>query len=287
MSKRSIFKANYSLSAPKWLVLRYRITPDASCNPLASLKTGSVQEQVQSASPPEHAHSAYLLIDNDILAHMRVMHNEGCEIRLIAIGDENHLLWNADSEINLVPFFGTSRSPSGYRLELDTDTFNPMVWISNDLLSGVPWACESSVEESGVYYFGSSSNYIGDRYVASSGDSVDANGLASLTSDAQLDFYLPIQGASFTLTGSFTGTLKTLDYSGATITTYNKNVTGTDVTGTIDDGTWTIKVTVNTSTTTPKMLISSPGDSPGNRVGGCIDCSDLDATQASPPAWTS
>ena len=83
------------------------------------------------------------ITDLDVIAHLRIMHQQGCEVRMIAIGWSSHVIWEMDSEINLVPFRGGARSFAGEKLVFQSDVFNCSIYQAGDLLEGIPWYCRS------------------------------------------------------------------------------------------------------------------------------------------------
>lgn len=227
------------------------------------------------------------VFDETKLAHLRVMWKEGCEIRAILLGGGSNIVWELDSEFNLVEFGGGPGQVTGANIELETDLFSGSIYQSHDLLSGIPWDCEDATLSGGTYYLPGPSGWLGNKWVVSSGDTVDEFGLFVGSGAPQLEMYFPVQGAAFTLGGTFTGNIKTLDHSGATLTTTAKGTAGVDVTGTIDSGTWKIQINVTTASTRPQLTITDPGSLASDRVGECVDCSDPDAVATSTPAWSS
>lgn len=227
------------------------------------------------------------VFDEDKVAHLRKMWREGCEMRAILIGKGAHLVWDLDSEFNMVEFGGEVGSISGANLIFDSDVFVGSVYQGEDLLTGIPWECETATDVSGTVYFPGPDGWTGSRFTAASGQSTDENGALSGAGTPQLEIHFPMQGLQFTLGGTFTGSLVTLDHSGATLTTNSKAVAGTDITGTIDSGTWKIQINVTAATTRPKLTVTSAGSLASDRVGECVDCSDLTAEAASAPSWSS
>lgn len=227
------------------------------------------------------------VFDDTKIRHLRKMWREGCEVRAILVGRGSNLVWELDSEINLLDFGGGPGEVSGANLVLGTDIYVGSIYHGEDLLSGIPWECETAQSIGGTFYFAGPSGWQGNRFTASSGQSVDEAGVLSGAGSPQLEMYFPLQGLQFVLGGSFIGNLKTLDFSGATITTNTKAVTGTDVTGTIDSGTWKIQINVTSASTRPTLTVTSAGSLASDRAGECIDCSDLDEVASSAPSWSS
>lgn len=226
------------------------------------------------------------VFDDDKITHLRKMKREGCEIRAIIIGG-THLYWGMDSEINLVEFGGQPGAVSGANVVLNSDLFSGAVYQSNDLLSGIPWECETAETISGTIYFPGPKGWNGPRYVVGSGQSTDETGTLSGSGSPQLEIHFPLEGLQFTLGGSFVGDMKTLDFSGNTLSTFSKPGVSGDETGTIDDGTWKIQINVTSADGRPTLKVTDAGALVSDRVGECVDCSDLDAEAASAPAWSS
>ena len=230
------------------------------------------------------------VFDETSIDILRIMHKEGCEMRAIAIGEKSFIVWNIDSEINFVEQNGGVGGFSGANLIFNTDVFSGSIYQSEDLMGGVPWECETaSLDTDGsTYVLPGSSGYQGDRWVVSSGDSVDEDGLATYSGNMTLTFIAPLEGARLNFTGTWAGTIKTLDWSGATLATYNKLIATTDQSVTVDDGTWKIEVQVGASASTrPVCKLLAAGSLADPRRGGCIDCSDLSVTLSTAPSWTS
>lgn len=227
------------------------------------------------------------VFDEDKIEHLRVMWKEGCEIRALAIGAGSHIVWDLDSAFNMVEFGGGPGQLSGVNIELETDLFSGSIYQGQDVLSGVPWDCEDATLSGGVYYLPGPSGWTGNKWVVSSGDAIDEIGTFSGAGAPQLTMYFPLEGLEFSLAGSFTGTMKTLDHSGATLGTTTKATVGAVETGTIDVGTWQIQIDVTTANTRPTLTVTEAGSLASDRVGECVDCSDPDAVAAAPPAWSS
>lgn len=227
------------------------------------------------------------VFDDDKISHLRKMWREGCEMRAILIGLGAHLVWDLDSEMNMVEFGGEPGSVSGANLIFDSDVFVGSVYQGEDLLTGIPWECETATDVGGTVYFPGPDGWTGSRFEASSGQSVDENGALTGTGNPVLTIHFPMQGLDFSMGGSWTGDMKTLDHSGATLTTHTKAILNTDITGTIDSGTWKIQITVTAASSRPTLLVTNSGSLASDRVGECVDCSDLTAEAASAPSWSS
>jgi len=227
------------------------------------------------------------VFNEDKLSFLRTMWHEGCEIRAILIGGGGNIVWDLDSEINLVPFPGEPGQITGANLELNNDLFAGSIYQAKDILSGIPWECESATADGATFYFPGPNGWQGDKWEVSSGDSVDEFGLFTGSGSPKLEIHFPMSGLQFTLGGTWTGNLKTLDWSGSTLSTISKATAGTDVTGTIDDETWKIQVNVTTASTRPTLTVNSAGALDSNRVGECVDCSDPSAEASGIPAWSS
>ena len=216
------------------------------------------------------------------------MERQGCELRCIAIGDKASIVWEMDSAINVVERQGGLGSLSGANVVLFNSVHKGSIYRSSDLLSGIPYECETAVEIGGTYYLPGPSGFQGNRYVGTSGDTVDENGAATIGGTyLTLNMHFPLEGAVIKFGGNWTGVVRTQDFSGSNITSNAKGVAGTDLELTVDSGTWKLQVDVSTSTTRPTMEVVSAGDLHEPRVGGCIDCDDLSATLSTAPSWTS
>jgi len=226
------------------------------------------------------------VFDETTIEHLRIMHMEGCEVRCIAVGDAQIIFWDLDSEFNLTDFGGQLGGFSGVNISLHNDIVWGAVYQAKDLLSGIPWECQSAVNEDGTYYFTGPSGFTGSRWVVGSDNTVDGAGVMSGTGDPEIEIHLPLEGATFSLDGNFIGQIETLDFSGATLTTTVKNTPSAE-SAVIDDGTWKVKITVNSASSRPELRITDPGSIVSPRVGGCIDCSNLTATLSTAPSWTS
>ncbi len=227
------------------------------------------------------------VFDDARLKHLRTMQNEGCELRAICIGGGSHIVWEYDSAPNLVPFGGGPAQLSGANLELNTDVFECSIYQNEDLLAGVPWECKTATADGGTIYFPGPQGFLGNRWIAASGQSTDEDGALTGVGSPSLTMFFPLEGLKFNLGGNFTGSLKTLDFSGSTLSTTTKSVSGTDVTGTIDSGTWKIEIEVTAASGRPVLTVTDAGSQSANRPGGCIDCSDLTAELSTAPGWSS
>ena len=225
------------------------------------------------------------IIDQDVLTHLEIMRKEGCEVRMIAIGENFHINWNQDSAIDLIPFAGGPGQFGGQRLRLQCGLFEAAVYQHENLIFSVPYTCETAALDSGVYYFPGPAGYAGDKFIVSSGDTVDEQGTLTAVTDVQLTIHAPIEGATLSLENTWQGSVKTLDWTGATLSTISK--AAPDITGVVDDGTWKILVTVTQGDDPPMIRITDPGDIVASREGGCIDCTDLEAETGSAPDWSS
>ena len=228
------------------------------------------------------------VFDESMLNVLRVMHKEGCEMRAICIGDDTAIVWEFDSAFNLVETNGGLGGFAGANLVFNSDVQWCSVFQAKDLLSGIPWACETATDIGGTFYLPGPDGWVGNRWVASSGDSVDEDGAATVSSSMTFTMYFPLEGATVNFSGTWTGSINFKDHSGSNLSTLLKNVAGTDASSTVPDGTWTIQVNVSANTTTrPEMYVTNPGSLKDPRRGGCIDCTDLDAELGSAPGWSS
>ena len=219
---------------------------------------------------------------------LRIMHKEGCEMRCIAVGDETAIVWEMDSEINFIENNDGIGGFSGGNLIF----FNAVKWgsiyQSKNILAGIPWACETATDDGGTFYLPGPDGWTGNRWQGASGDSVDEDGLATITgSDLRLEMYFPMQGATINLTNAWAGSVDYLDFSGATISTTTKSTKLLDSSETIPDETWKILVKVTSADSEPTIHVTNPGSMEDPRRGGCIDCSDLIATLSTAPDWSS
>lgn len=232
------------------------------------------------------------IVDRSTIEVLRSMHQEGCEMRMIAFGHDSHLVWDLDSEINLVSFRGGPRSFLGERLIFNTDVFWGSIYQSERLFDGFPWYCQDATLDTSDnnYYLPGPTGYQGTRWQCGGGSpstvSVDKDGVMSGT--LVLTMIFPMQTAELTLHPAWVGTFKTLDFSGNTLTSTAKALNDTEVV-TIDDKTWKIELTVTVSTGPPYITVTDVGDIESVRRGECVDCSDLSAevSAVTAPSWTS
>jgi len=227
------------------------------------------------------------VFDSSKIEFLQRMHREGCEVRAILISKGAHVMWGWDSAINLVPFGGAVGTVSGANLVMNTDVFWCPIYQNTDLLAGIPWECEDATSIGGTFYFPGPTGWKGPRYTAATGMAVDENGALTGTGTPQLEMIFPMQGMQCTLGGTFTGSIKTLDHTGNTITTTNKNTASTDENFTVDTETWKIQVDVTNADTRPTITVRAAGSLNADRSGDCIDCSDPDAEASSAPSWSS
>lgn len=226
------------------------------------------------------------IIDQDVLHNLEVMRKEGCEIRMIAIGENFHVIWNQDSAIDLVPFAGGPGQFGGQRLRLESGLFEAAVYQHENVLFSVPWTCETAESIGGVDTLPGPAGYPGDRWTTSvAGVVVDESGILA-SGNATLVQHFPLEGATISLEDDWIGTVKTLDWTGATLTTISKPTSAT-VTAVVDDGTWKIETNLTLNGDPPVIRISLPGDIAAVRPGECIDCTDLEAEAAAAPDWSS
>lgn len=227
------------------------------------------------------------VFDDAKALHLRKVQIESCNVRALLIGLGTNIVWEFDSELNIVPFGGGVDQVSGVNAELATHVFECSIYQNSDLLAGIPWECQDASAEGSTYYLPGPTGFQGNRWEVSSGDSVDEDGTFSGSGAPKLEMYFPLEDLQYTLGGNFIGNIKTLDFSGATLSTTTKSVTGTDVNGTIDAGTWKIQINVTSASSRPTLTVRSAGALHSDRVGGCIDCSDPTAELSTAPSWTS
>ena len=121
------------------------------------------------------------VFDESTVTHLRKMHKEGCAMRCIAVGDKTSIIWDRDSEFNLVEFGGTIGGFSGVNLVFHNDVQWGSIYQSYDILAGIPWECETATLIDGVYYLAGPSGWVGNRFIGANGDSVDEDGAATVT----------------------------------------------------------------------------------------------------------
>jgi hypothetical protein len=227
--------------------------------------------------------------DIDAARHLEIMAREGCEIQAVCVGYGFHTMWLSSSEINVVPFRSRPGSFGGVAVTMETNTFNTGIWQGRNILGGIPWECKTGTLDGSDYYFPGPTGYDGPRWEVFGTDAnADANGFltASASGDPIITIPFPLGGAVIQNFGTWQGSVRQLDYSGATLSTNAHNAAPTGSTDVVEDECWELQIEVTSASQVPDVRIATAGDSV-LRTGGCIDCSNSLATFTGPPGWSS
>lgn len=229
------------------------------------------------------------VVDIDVAHQLRVMAREGCEVQAIGVGFNFHTVWLSSSAINFVPFRGQAGTSGGGRLILENALFETGIWHGQNLLGGIPWACQTGTADGSEYFFPGPTGYDGPMWEVFGTDAA-TDGAGDLTVSASgdpiVEIYFPLAGAIIQNFGTWDGTCKQLDWSGATLSTNAHNSAATGTTDVVEAECWKLQIEVTAASQIPDVRIASPGAAT-LRVGGCIDCSNESATLGTVPAWTS
>ena len=230
------------------------------------------------------------VVDLDVAHHLRIMQREGCEIQAIGVGFNLHTMWLSSSAVNVVPFRNRAGQLGGVNLVLENSLFETGIWQGENILSGIPWECQTGTASGSDFVFPGPSGYDGPMWDVKGTDAA-TDGAGDLTvsssGDPVLEFYFPMGGAVIQNFGTWQGSVVQLDYSGATLSTNGHNGAATGTTDVVEDECWKLQVNVTSASEIPDVRFAVPGASTAPRVGGCIDCSTSTATFTGPPSWSS
>lgn len=228
------------------------------------------------------------VVDINVAHQLRVMAREGCEVQAIGVGFNLHTVWLSSSAINFVPFRTRAGSTGGGNLILENSLFETGIWHDRNILAGIPWACETGTLDGAEYFFPGPTGYDGPRWEVF-GTDAGTDGAGDLTVSASgdpiVEIYFPLAGAIIQNYGTWDGTCKQLDWSGATLSTNAHNSAATGTTDVVEAGCWKLQIEVTAASQIPDVRIASPGAAT-LRTGGCIDCSNQSATLGTIPSWT-
>lgn len=226
----------------------------------------------------------------DLRRHLRLMEEQGCEVRLLALGLSAHQTFFMDAFMRLVEREATFPALAARELVVDSRRLEAFALRSEDLLAAAMWECtDATVIGSGDPVLRRSDQLVwaGPEWEVGSGDSVDSYGALSVGSggSAVMEFICPIQGARLLLDdagGEVSGTLEALDWEGTTVLDSASAGTALD----IPERTWKLRVTITEASERPRLLVENAGAPVSPRLGVCLDCSDPSASAAEAPSWT-
>ena len=227
------------------------------------------------------------VVDLDVAHHLRIMQREGCEIQAIGVGFNLHTMWLSSSAVNVVPFRNRAGQLGGVNLVLENSLFETGIWQGENILSGIPWECQTGTASGSDFVFPGPSGYDGPMWDVKGTDAeVEADGTLTVSGSGnpELEIVFPLEGATLDATDGWSGSIKHQDWSGATLAT--TFVSGSGGNFTVYDGTWSLLLTVTSGTAAPGFTVVHPGAAT-LRVGGCINCSNESATFTGPPSWSS
>lgn len=211
------------------------------------------------------------------------------EAAFISSDDYDNWIWNEPTRLQVTDPEVESGQLAEKVIELENNVFFPGIWESTDLIGGVPWQGTKGkvaeeidgtpirLEPEGQFRKG----YTGPGWEGTKEtDSVDLAGEASLNSDATLEFNFPVWGATLqieTLLGFSLGNIvvNALNFNKSVL----KSVSASqDTEITLPDETWSIEVSVASSTARPKITVKDVGRKEGVVYAGKVapNCGRVD-----------
>lgn len=229
------------------------------------------------------------VVDIDVAHQLQVMHSEGCEIQAIGVGYNLNTMWLSSSAINVVPFRNRAGSFGGVNVVLESSLFNTGIWQGQNILAGIPWACQTGTASGADFFFPGPTGYDGPQFEVFGTDAgTDGFGVltVSASGDPVVELYFPMGGAIIQNFGTWFGSVVQLDWDGTTLSTNAHNGAATGTTDVVEAQCWKLRITVTDADQIPDVRFSVPGSATLRR-GGCIDCSNSTATFTGPPSWSS
>ena len=225
-------------------------------------------------------------VDMPLQAHLDLICRLDCPVRFVSLAAKRHVLWQ---ELSLMECRTERQGQGGYApdvYEITSNVFDSGIHQGPDLLAGIPWECTTAALLSGfdpnaeeiipgtigsgetfdpfVLSDAGLPGYIGPYWQATSGDSVDADGLLT-GGPLTLEMELPIGGASLTLVG--TGTIEYLDYFGNSLRTVSAGVEAL-----VPSSTMFVRITIDSASTRPTLDVEAPGGTVAPRSGSSVSC---------------
>ncbi len=242
-------------------------------------------------------------VDMPTQEHLALICRLGCPVRFVSLAAKRHVLWQ---ELSLMDCTTERMGAGGYApdvYEITSNVFDASIHQGPDLLAGIPWECtvaallstfDPTATEIIPGTIGSGETfdpfvladaglpgYIGPYWQATSGDSVDANGLLT-GGPLTLEMELPIGGASLTLVG--TGTIAYLDYFGNLLRTVSAGLSAL-----VPDSTMFVRISITSASGRPTLTVDAPGATLPPRSGESVACTvrstTVDWDDASDPSY--
>ncbi len=235
--------------------------------------------------------------------HLALICRLDCPVRFVALAAKRHVNWQ---ELSLLECKTERQGQGGYApdvYEITSNVFDAGILQGADLLSGIPWECTTAAllstfdpnateiipgtigsgETFDPFVLADASlpGYIGPYWQATSGDSVNADGLLT-GGPLVLEMELPIGGASLTLEG--TGTIAYLDYFGNLLRTVSAGLSAL-----VPDSTMFIRISITSASARPTLAVDAPGATIAPRSGESVACTvrstTVDWDDASDPSY--
>lgn len=222
-------------------------------------------------------------IDDGVRAFLRLMRHMGCKARLVAFSPGGaHEFWYQEARIQFIDRRSGDLAFAGGTVILENRIFNPGIWQSDNLLEGVPWYGAVATSDGVTFYLESPTlnAYEGPKWVGSSGDSVNFEGLATIATSFVLTIEFPCEDAWIRLSdagATVFGTLEAQDWNGVTIGTVAQGIAFK-----VPRKTWHLVITITAASTQPRLEVIRSGAIRDPRFGDFeTDC----ATRVASPYW--
>lgn len=232
------------------------------------------------------------IIDECHISALRDMCAINERVTMYIIGLKRHQVWSVPEKLDVVDRRGGSGSMAGARVHLQSHAFHAGIFQSDNILEGFPWSCTesrviagSAASGSGQLY-GSGSGVFDNNFwllpegqqdfvgpywnPGAAGASVDISGKLTKADgiDPELDWILPIQGATITLEDADVAmTVFFHDWSGSIIGSQTKALGTDSLNVLVPDGTWRVVFSVDEADAPPRVTIASAGQSLDPRGG--------------------
>jgi len=219
---------------------------------------------------------------------LRLMYDLECDVQAVVLGHDQHLYFGTESQIIRQESYSGEGDVARESFQIKNGAKYADAEVSESLISGVPWeGAESDTNNSLPQIYAlkpTTYRHVGRLWGTDDPNvSPDITGAASSlssTDPAILRFPCPIWSADVRLeingSSTGTGTLRALDWSGATIGSASVGSTLT-----VPDKTWRLEVELEAAGAYPQVLVDDPGQAQGVLPGEITNC----GIRASSPTW--